>query len=104
MKGFERLASSGTVHWRARWLKHSLSGSAGQRLCACIVSRDGKIVTVSELCDHFVSRNFAKFKIPEKVVMLQEMPRTSSDKVSKRELRNRFAAGVPAGYEVSTAV
>ncbi len=76
----------------------------GQRLCACIVSRDGKIVTVSELCDHFVSRNFAKFKIPEKVVMLQEMPRTSSDKISKRELRNRFAAGVPAGYEVSTAV
>ncbi|MCF2706864.1 AMP-binding protein [Arcanobacterium haemolyticum] len=65
----------------------------GQRLCACIVSRDGGDISVEELKEYFVAQNFAKFKIPEQVIMLDEMPLTSSGKISKGKLRERYSSG-----------
>ncbi len=62
----------------------------GQRLCACIVSRDGADVSVGELKEFFVTHHFAKYKIPELVIMLQEMPHTSSGKIAKGVLRERY--------------
>lgn len=63
----------------------------GQRLCACIVSRDGAPITVEELKEYFRSQSFAKFKTPEQVVMLTEMPLTSSGKISKGKLREAYS-------------
>ncbi|SYZ32248.1 AMP-binding protein [Propionibacterium australiense] len=65
----------------------------GQRACAFLVSRD-KLpkLSVADLNDYFVSRGMAKFKIPERVEYLDELPTTSSGKVSKRVLRERIEA------------
>lgn len=65
----------------------------GQRLCACLVSRDGEEITVPELRSYFISGGYAKIKIPEKVVMLTELPLTPSGKVSKGDLRRMFGSG-----------
>lgn len=65
----------------------------GQRACAFLVSRgDRPRLTVADLHDHFVSCGIAKFKIPERVEYLDEIPTTSSGKVAKRVLRERIVA------------
>lgn len=65
----------------------------GQRVGACIVSRDGSDVTIPELREFFIARDLAKFKIPEQVFLLDQMPLTSSGKISKGQLRGRYGAG-----------
>ena len=69
----------------------------GQRVGACIVSRDGGAVAIPELREFFIARDFAKFKIPEQVFLLDQMPLTSSGKISKGRLRKRYGAGRERG-------
>lgn len=64
--------------------------SAGERLLACIASVDGNEITVAELQQYFVDHGVAKFKIPEYIIMLDEIPRLYSGKVAKGELRERY--------------
>lgn len=62
----------------------------GQRACAFVVARPGcSPLTVEDLLDYFVGHGIAKFKIPERVEYLDEMPLTGSGKLSKVELRRR---------------
>lgn len=75
----------------------------GQRACAFLVSRDNlPKLDVADLNDFFVSRGMAKFKIPERVEYLDELPTTSSGKVSKRVLRDRIEAMLAAEHPGET--
>src|SRR5215213_4251244 len=58
----------------------------GQRLRAVVVLRKGRDVTVDEV-KHFVKENLAGYKAPRDVLFVDELPRTSTGKVLKRELR-----------------
>jgi fatty-acyl-CoA synthase len=60
--------------------------SFGERLRAFVVRRTGSAVTEDEL-RAFVKENLAGFKVPREVVFLDELPRTATGKVLKRELR-----------------
>jgi acyl-CoA synthetase (AMP-forming)/AMP-acid ligase II len=58
----------------------------GQRLKAVVVLRDGASVTADDIKQH-VKSNLAGYKVPRDVAFLDELPRTSTGKVLKRELR-----------------
>jgi len=57
----------------------------GQRLKAFVVLRDGASLGEQEIKD-YVRAKLAPYKAPREVVFLQELPRTSTGKVLKREL------------------
>jgi acyl-CoA synthetase (AMP-forming)/AMP-acid ligase II/uncharacterized protein YndB with AHSA1/START domain len=57
----------------------------GQRLRAFVVLEKGKQASEDELKAH-VKANLARYKVPREIVFLDELPRTSTGKVLKREL------------------
>jgi fatty-acyl-CoA synthase len=57
----------------------------GQRLRAFVVRADGSTVTAEELKD-FVHAQLARFKTPRDVVFIDELPRTATGKIIRREL------------------
>jgi acyl-CoA synthetase (AMP-forming)/AMP-acid ligase II len=59
----------------------------GQRLKAVVVKRKGKKVTEKEIKDH-VKSNLANYKVPRDVDFIDELPRTATGKVLKRELKD----------------
>jgi acyl-CoA synthetase (AMP-forming)/AMP-acid ligase II len=58
----------------------------GQRLKAVVVLRDGAGVSEDDIKKH-VKSNLAGYKVPREVEFVDELPRTSTGKVLKRELR-----------------
>lgn len=61
----------------------------GERACACIVVRDGH--TPPELPDlvaHLLEQGLSKHFLPERMEILDELPRTMSGKIRKVELRD----------------
>jgi len=61
-----------------------------ERPLAAIVLRDGVQATGPELRE-FLSAKFAKWQLPDAVVFVEEIPRTSVGKFQKSKLRERFA-------------
>ena len=62
----------------------------GKRLAAYIVRRPDHELSEDEVRD-FVKQNLARFKVPRDVVFVDELPRTPSGKVLKRQLRELHA-------------
>jgi acyl-CoA synthetase (AMP-forming)/AMP-acid ligase II len=59
----------------------------GQRLKAVVVLREGRDLSAEEI-KQYVKSNLAGYKVPRDVEFLAELPRTSTGKVLKRELRD----------------
>jgi fatty-acyl-CoA synthase len=59
----------------------------GQRLKAVVVVRDGASLTADDVKKH-VKANLAAYKVPREVDFVDELPRTSTGKVLKRELKD----------------
>ena len=59
----------------------------GQRLKAVIVLRDGAELSVDEIKKH-IKANLAAYKVPRDIEFMDELPRTSTGKVLKRELKD----------------
>jgi fatty-acyl-CoA synthase len=60
----------------------------GQRLKAVVVPRKGQKLTADEV-KGFVKSNLAGYKVPRDVDFMDELPRTSTGKVLKRELKEQ---------------
>jgi fatty-acyl-CoA synthase len=58
----------------------------GQRLKAVVVTRDGASLSEDDVKKH-VKSNLAGYKVPRDVEFVDELPRTSTGKVLKRELK-----------------
>jgi acyl-CoA synthetase (AMP-forming)/AMP-acid ligase II len=58
----------------------------GERVCACIVMRDGQQISLEEVVE-FLRRRVATYKLPEHLVLLDDLPRTPTGKVQKTPLR-----------------
>jgi acyl-CoA synthetase (AMP-forming)/AMP-acid ligase II len=58
----------------------------GERICAVVVLRPGKGLTLEELQQHFASRGLAKFKWPERLRFVAQLPRNPVGKVVRGEL------------------
>ena len=59
----------------------------GQRLVAVVVVRGGRTLSEDEV-KRFVKSNLAGYKVPRDVRFVDELPRTSTGKVLKRELKD----------------
>jgi fatty-acyl-CoA synthase len=65
-----------------------------ERPLACVVIRPGEDLTKEELLS-FLEPRVAKWWLPDDVVFIEEVPKTSVGKFSKKDLRARFA-----GYQL----
>ena len=67
-----------------------------ERPLACVVLREGESATKDELLEYLTPR-VAKWWLPDDIVFIDEVPKTSVGKFSKKDLRARFA-----DYELPT--
>src|SRR4051812_14121586 len=61
-----------------------------ERPLACVVVEPGQELTAQEVLD-YLSPRVAKWQLPDDVVFIDEVPKTSVGKFSKKTLRDRFA-------------
>jgi non-ribosomal peptide synthetase component E (peptide arylation enzyme) len=60
----------------------------GERICAFIVLRAGlEELGVGALSEYLLDKGVSKYKLPERIEYVDELPRTASGKVRKTELR-----------------
>jgi len=64
----------------------------GEKLCACVVLRGGSALELPELVDFLRSeKKVATFKLPERLLLLDGLPKNPLGKVLKRNLREHLA-------------
>ena len=63
----------------------------GERICAYIIPKSGQAITCEELNRFLLSKDIAKFKLPERLEIVNEFPLTNVGKVSKKDLREDIA-------------
>ncbi|WP_375491235.1 long-chain fatty acid--CoA ligase [uncultured Jatrophihabitans sp.] len=61
-----------------------------ERPLACVVIKDGEQLSAAEVLD-FLRDRLSKWQLPDDVVFIDEVPKTSVGKFSKKTLRDRFA-------------
>ena len=68
----------------------------GERICAVVVLRPGRQLELEELQQHFGARGLAKFKWPERLRLVAQLPRNPVGKVIRSEVAQLGAVpGVP---------
>ena len=92
-------AASSTTRRRSRLLVESLPAilqcaiapvpdeRLGERACCYVVLRPGESVTLEAICDFLLGHGIAKFKLPERLEVVEEMPLTPTRKVIKGRLQ-----------------
>jgi non-ribosomal peptide synthetase component E (peptide arylation enzyme) len=68
----------------------------GERVCAFVVAQPGVTITLEDVGVHFRGLGITRQKTPERVVQLDDLPRTPSGKVKKIDLRATLLAPAPA--------
>ncbi len=58
----------------------------GEKMCACVVLKSGKCLTFVELTDYLRNEEIARFKLPERLEVLDSFPLSTFGKVSKKDL------------------
>ncbi len=61
-----------------------------ERPLACVVVKPGETLTREEVLD-FLRERLSTWQLPDDVVFIDEVPKTSVGKFSKKTLRDRFA-------------
>lgn len=62
----------------------------GERVCAVVVTKPDKAVTLTALAEHCQANGLSKHKSPERLELVEALPRNLTGKVLKNELRGRF--------------
>jgi acyl-CoA synthetase (AMP-forming)/AMP-acid ligase II len=63
----------------------------GQRLAAFVVLEPGASATPDDL-KHHVRQNLANYKVPREITILEELPRSSTGKILRNDLKTRVSA------------
>jgi non-ribosomal peptide synthetase component E (peptide arylation enzyme) len=63
----------------------------GERVCAFVVPRSANTtLTLSDLTSYLLEHGIAKFKLPERLELVDDLPMSRVGKVSKMELTRRI--------------
>jgi 2,3-dihydroxybenzoate-AMP ligase len=62
----------------------------GERMCACVILREGTALTLDALTTHLLGLGMAKFKLPERLELIEDFPLSAFGKVSKKTLAERL--------------
>jgi len=65
----------------------------GERMCACVVPRPGRSLSLQELVTFLLGFEIAKFKLPERLELFDTLPLSGFGKVSKQDLAAHLAGG-----------
>jgi len=68
----------------------------GERMCACIILRDGRSLTFEELKSFLIDKEIAKYKLPESMETMNDFPLSTFGKVSKKDLVATVSAKMAA--------
>jgi 2,3-dihydroxybenzoate-AMP ligase len=58
----------------------------GEKMCACVIPKKGRSLTLAELVEFLKEKEIAKFKLPERLEILSDFPVSTFGKVSKKAL------------------
>jgi acyl-CoA synthetase (AMP-forming)/AMP-acid ligase II len=64
--------------------------SAGERVCAVVIPTSPDGVSLESLVQHCRSRGLSRYKYPERLVIVDALPRNQFGKVIKKDLREAF--------------
>jgi acyl-CoA synthetase len=59
----------------------------GERVCAVVALRPDAALTLTDLTDHLRAQAIATYKLPERLVVVDTLPRNPVGKILKRRLR-----------------
>jgi acyl-CoA synthetase (AMP-forming)/AMP-acid ligase II len=62
----------------------------GERVCAVVVAQPGSDITLGALAEHCQAQGLSRHKAPERLEIIDALPRNLTGKVLKNELRARF--------------
>jgi acyl-CoA synthetase (AMP-forming)/AMP-acid ligase II len=62
----------------------------GERVCAFVVLRPGGALTLADVQQHFAAAGLARQKTPERLEVVDVLPRTAAGKIQKFALRERL--------------
>jgi 2,3-dihydroxybenzoate-AMP ligase len=68
----------------------------GERSCAFVILKPGCSLTLDELTGFLQDKQIAKFKLPERLEVVDSLPLSGMGKVSKKDLRETIAAKLKA--------
>jgi len=68
----------------------------GERTCLYVILRAGADLSFDELITYLQAQQIAKFKLPERLEIVEEFPLTNVGKVSKKDLREDIARKLEA--------
>jgi 2,3-dihydroxybenzoate-AMP ligase len=58
----------------------------GEKMCACVILKKNLNLDLHELVDFLKSKEIAKFKLPESMMVVEDFPVSTFGKVSKKAL------------------
>ena len=58
----------------------------GEKMCACLVLKKNQCLALGELIEFLKTKEIAKFKLPERILVLDDFPVSTFGKVSKKTL------------------
>jgi 2,3-dihydroxybenzoate-AMP ligase len=58
----------------------------GEKMCACVVLKPGKAIELGQLVEFLKTKEIAKFKLPERLLVCDDFPVSTFGKVSKKAL------------------
>jgi 2,3-dihydroxybenzoate-AMP ligase len=64
----------------------------GERMCACVILRNGHNLTFDELKRFLLSKEIAKFKVPERLEIVRDFPLSTFGKVAKDKLADQVSS------------
>jgi fatty-acyl-CoA synthase len=62
-----------------------------ERPLACVVPRPGETISLDAVRDHLAGRGWAKWQLPDRIEVIEAVPKTSVGKFDKKVLRVRFS-------------
>lgn len=63
----------------------------GEKACAWVIPKPGETLTFAELIEFLKQQNIAKFKLPERIEIVPELPLSPAGKILRRLLREQIA-------------
>jgi 2,3-dihydroxybenzoate---[aryl-carrier protein] ligase len=68
----------------------------GERMCAFVIPKPGRTLTLHELTQFLTARGLAKFKLPERLELTDDLPLSKFGKVAKNVLTRQVAEKIQA--------
>ena len=64
----------------------------GERIAVAVVVKPNCAITLEDITNHLQAKQIAKFKLPEHLITLDQLPRNAMQKVLRAELKLKFCA------------